>query len=274
MDFPFNKAKKRSRLVSFSKSIGFSRENCATSQLMIFVLFFLVAVAYSSAGFGGGSSYLALLTLWSIPYEELRIMALVCNIAVVACNIWMHKRMSKLDLKSAIPFVVLSIPAAVIMSTIKLQNDVYFLILGPTLVVAGILLLFKPISSNPKKPSFSWSSVWVGGFIGGLSGLVGIGGGIFLSPYLHFSKWGSALRIAALSSFFIFINSISGLIGHVSSHGWSVTGFKILGLVSVVILGSILGNFLAYKKLNNSGVKRLTGVLVLVLGARLLFKFL
>jgi hypothetical protein len=79
---------------------------------MIFVLFFIVAVAYSSVGFGGGSSYLALLTLWAMPYEEIRILALLCNIAVVSWNIWMHRRTKNLDLKAALQFVVLSVPSA------------------------------------------------------------------------------------------------------------------------------------------------------------------
>jgi uncharacterized membrane protein YfcA len=240
---------------------------------MIFVLFFIVAVAYSSVGFGGGSSYLALLTLWAMPYEEIRILALLCNIAVVSWNIWMHRRTKNLDLKAALQFVVLSVPSAFLMSKIRLDDSVYFIILGGVLLLAGVLLVFNPVSTGFKVKKKTVTHIWVGGFIGAISGLVGIGGGIFLSPYLHFAKWGNALKISALSSFFILINSLAGLTGHVASHGWSVSTSKMIGLLIAVLMGSVIGNFLAYRKLKNAGVKKLTGALVLALGARLLFQY-
>jgi uncharacterized membrane protein YfcA len=168
--------------------------------------FFFIALIYSSVGFGGGSSYLALMAqpFFSLMPDTIRPTALLCNVVVVTGGTIIFYRQGKLLWKDIWPFIVMSVPMAFVGGFWKLQDDTFFIILGFTLLVVSILLW---IQQDEKTVSVRFDStasqLVVGGGIGFLSGLVSIGGGIFLSPILHLARWAEAKKISALASVFI-----------------------------------------------------------------------
>ena len=196
----------------------------------IVLLFFSVAVLYSSVGFGGGSSYLAILALTGIAFTQVRATALLCNIIVVSGNTWFFYHQKIFDWKKVLPLVLFSIPLAFIGGYLKINQTFFFILLGFTLLFAAITMwISKRIVSTDKK-SINLNltkNASYGGVIGFISGMVGIGGGIFLSPLLHLTNWDSPKKIAATASFFILVNSIAGLFGQYTNPDffidWSLT---------------------------------------------------
>jgi len=202
-------------------------------------IFFIIAVLYSSAGFGGGSSYLAVLSLSSLPFEEFRMIALLCNIAVVTGSVWIFHKSGLIQLKRILPLVLLSIPFAFIGGRLKLSEDLFFILLAVTLLVAGIMMLW--LKDAPAKKLPTRANGIIGGAIGLLSGMVGIGGGIFLSPTLNLSRWADAKVIAATTALFILVNSIAGLTGQIVSNGFNLDLKMVSVLIASVILGGQIG---------------------------------
>jgi len=164
---------------------------------ILLVSFFFVALIYSSVGFGGGSSYLAILALLSVDFQLMRSTALLCNIIVVVGGVYIFYNEGKLDLKKSWPLVISSIPLAYIGGLWPIRQEVFFILLGITLVVVSILLWLQPERnssfSNTKYDTTTFKII-IGGALGLLSGLVSIGGGIFLSPILHFIRWDEATK--------------------------------------------------------------------------------
>ena len=239
-------------------------------QLAIY--FFLVALVYSSAGFGGGSSYLAILALTAIPFVEIRMLALLCNIAVVAGSVYLTWRNNLLDIRRVLPLVFFSIPCAYIAGTLRIEEDLFFVILGITLIIAALLMLipkFARDESVEMRQSYLTTGI-MGGCIGFLSGLVGIGGGIFLSPLLYLTGWGPAKAIAATTAFFILANSLAGLTGQMYTYGWSLSITTVMMLLAAVILGGQLGIRLTLNRLSPIMIKRVTAALIVIVAIRLL----
>jgi len=243
------------------------------SQFSILLLsFFIIAVIYSSVGFGGGSSYLAILALMVINFQLMRSTALMCNIIVVMGGVYIFYKEGKLDLKKSWPLVISSVPLAYLGGLWPIKQEVFFILLGIILVVVSILLWVQPEKSssvtNPKYNTLGFK-ILIGGTLGFLSGLVGIGGGIFLSPILHFIRWDEAKKISALASFFILVNSISGLAGqlhHRAALDWNF----IWPLLVAVFIGGQIGSRLGAQKFNPLYVKRITALLILVAGSKIL----
>jgi len=241
----------------------------------LFLIFFAVAFLYSSIGFGGGSSYIAILAMYGIDFEALRLMALLCNITVVSFSVSYYTGRKMIDMSDTWPLIMLSIPFAFIGGRIELSKTVFLITLGMVLVFASIVIFFKRKSSAETSAisdkTHIKTKVGVGAGVGFLSGLVGIGGGVFLSPILHLIRWNSAKRIAAASSFFIMVNSMAGLLGRFSRGAiipdWS---FAIL-LMSAVFLGGQVGMRLGTQILSELIVRRLTSVLIFYVGVKLIF---
>lgn len=245
---------------------------------VLIILFFATAVLYASVGFGGGSTYNALLVLSGADYRILPAIALLCNIIVVAGGSWRFSRAGHLQLSRLVPFVAASIPAAWIGGRIPVSETLFIGALGFSLLAAGLHLIFdraREESSEPKNTSWPIAAA-IGAGLGFLSGLVGIGGGIFLAPILYFLHWGKAKQIAAACSFFILVNSLSGLTGQFMK--LNDTGLLSLMadywmLFPVVLIGGQIGSQLANTGLSSLTIKRLTAVLILYVSIRLIWRW-
>jgi uncharacterized membrane protein YfcA len=245
--------------------------------LLLSMGFFLIAVLYSSVGFGGGSSYLALLALCIPDFLQIKTAALLCNLVVVSTGSYLYWKEGLFDKKRFFPLALCSVPAAFLGATIHLTQKSFFIFLGFVLALSGILLitqLFIKGAERPVVPNNSWAiNIGLGSSTGFLSGLVGIGGGILLSPILNLLKWDDAKKIAALASFFILVNSIAGLAGQVVSGNFHVQFPLMLILLLAVFLGGQLGTRLSLRLLKPELVRGLTGILVSYIGVKLVLKY-
>ena len=239
-------------------------------------LFFLTAILYSSVGFGGGSTYIALLLIWSVPYQVFPIIALCCNIIVVSGNCFNYIKAGNINVKLLSPFLISSVPFAFIGGSLQLDKSFFEIILFIILTLAGLSLLLKLRCFNESKevnnniPKIT--SFLIGGSIGFVSGVVGIGGGIFLSPVLLLIKAAKARHIATTASLFILINSISGLIGQ-STKGFILNEiYNYWPLFLLVLIGGQLGNFLNIKILPTRVMILFTAGLVIFVSVRMGFR--
>lgn len=243
----------------------------------LLLIFLIIAFVYSSVGFGGGSSYLAVLAIYSLPYQEIMLTALICNVIVVVGGVIIYLRNKQVDWRKILPLTLVSVPMAYLGAIIKLSQETFFLILGFTLILAALLLWIqtdkkdKDYRTENYKPSLVQNSL-LGGGIGFLSGLVGIGGGIFLSPLLNLIKWDTAKKIAATSSVFILVNSISGIAGQFSKLSVEMNFSRIGILCLSVFIGGQIGSRMSIKW-NPLIVKRMTAVLVFIAGINVLIKY-
>lgn len=242
------------------------------------VIFFVIALLYASVGFGGGSSYIAFLTFYDLDYALIPIIALSCNLVVVSGGTWVFYRQGYLDWKRITPLVFCSVPAAYFGGRLPIPKESFLLLLGTVLMLASVLLLIRPAQSESQKSEDSWKkspflSALIGLLLGVVSGMVGIGGGIFLSPLLHLLHWGKARMIAGTASFFILVNSFSGLAGQLmkrqfpdfTSHHW----FLLLPLI--VLFGGQLGSRLSAQFFSPIILRRMTALLVFIAGSRVLW---
>ena len=239
------------------------------SITLLVACFFLVAVLYSTAGFGGGSSYIALLLISNLPLLDVRWVALLCNIIVVSTSCWYFYKAGILKLKDVLPLIVLSIPFAFLGGLIKPDTQFYKIIAAIALISASFIMIanYKRIEIRKvSKPILSG----IGGGIGLLSGFIGIGGGIFLSPVLYIMKWESAKKISAAASFFILVNSCAGLLGQ-SLHSPNVDWQLSLMLGFSVFIGGQLGNRMNIHILSPEKIKLLSALLIGFVGFRILF---
>ena len=267
-------------------------------------LFFIIAAVYASAGFGGGSSYLAALSLFAIPMTAMRSTSLMCNIIVVAGGTYIFWKNGYFNVKKILPLVLASVPMAFIGGMTPIKERTFFLLLGSSLVVAAVLMLVQNLFSEKNKllervgeaPQYKSSfeekildiegksqvgdskkgfnllkNALIGGLIGLLSGVVGIGGGIFLSPVLNLSRWDTPKNVAATASFFIFANSIAGLAGQFWQHKFTADWSLSVPLLLAVFVGGQVGSRFSALKINALRVRQVTAVLVFYAGANILW---
>ena len=240
---------------------------------LLAILFLVTAVLYSSVGFGGGSTYLALLLIWGVPYTIFPIIALSCNIIVVSGNFFNYIREGNLNLRLLIPYLIGSIPLAYIGGSLPIEKKLFEILLFLVLVTAGILLLFNfksydDIEEKYRKIPIS-ISVLIGGILGFVSGAVGIGGGIFLSPILFLLRAGRPKHIVTAASLFILINSLSGIIGQLTKNAVFSEIINSWYLLLAVLVGGQLGNFLNLKIFPTRILALLTASLVLFVAIRM-----
>lgn len=241
-------------------------------------LFALTALLYAAVGFGGGSTYNALLVLSDVDYRLIPIIALTCNIIVVSGGTWRFWREDALPFRQIAPFLMISVPAAWIGGRIPIPEMVFIGLLGTALLVSGLRLLLdgRPAAAPSRHHALPLpASLALGGAIGGLAGLVGIGGGIFLAPVLYLTGWGTPRQIAGGCSLFILCNSLSGLSGQATKLSetsliWQAAEYWPLALA--VLVGGQVGSWLGSSRLKPEWIKRLTAILVLYVATRLLIR--
>ena len=242
-------------------------------MIILSILFFVTAIFYSSVGFGGGSTYLALLLIWGIPYYIVPIIALSCNIIVVSGNCFNYIRAGNLNLNLLIPYLIGSIPMAFLGGSLSIDKELFELILFLVLTTAGFLLLFKFKSYDEKEENYRiipiYFSILVGGILGFVSGIVGIGGGIFLSPILFLLRAGKPKHIVATASIFILINCISGIIGQLTKNLVINEINNYWYLLVAVLIGGQVGNYLNLKIFPTRILALVTSLLVLFVSARM-----
>ena len=242
-------------------------------MIILSILFFITAILYSSVGFGGGSTYLALLLLWDVPYYIFPIIALGCNIIVVSGNSFNYIRAGNLNIKLLLPYLLGSIPFAFIGGSIEIDKNIFEIILFVVLAVAGLLLLFnfKSYGNHSKiyKSLPLFFSIPIGIILGFVSGIVGIGGGIFLSPILYLLKAANPNHITTTVSLFILINSIFGIFGQITKdiNLHEITNY--LYLLIAVFVGGQIGNFLNIKIIPTRILALITSLLVIFVAARM-----
>ena len=244
---------------------------------LLAILFLVSATLYSSVGFGGGSTYLALLLIWGIPYFIFPIVALSCNIIVVSGNCFNYIRAGNLNLKLLLPYLIGSIPLAYIGGSLPIEKKLFEILLFLVLATAGTLLLFNFKSYDDKEENYkkipSIISVLIGGILGFVSGVVGIGGGIFLSPILFLLRAGRPKHVVTSASLFILINSIFGIIGQLSKNTVLSEIQNYWYLLVAVLIGGQIGNFLNLKIFSTRALALVTAFLVLFVAFRMLIRF-
>ena len=244
---------------------------------LLAILFFVTSVLYSSVGFGGGSTYLALLLIWGIPYFIFPVIALSCNIIVVSGNCFNYIRAGNLNLRLLIPYLIGSIPLAFLGGSLPLGKTFFEILLFLVLVTAGTLLLFNFKSYDDREESYrkvsTLISILIGGALGFISGIVGIGGGIFLSPILFLTRAGRPKHIVTSASLFILINSISGIIGQLTKNVVLTEVLNYWYLLAIVLIGGQVGNYLNLKIFPTRFLALVTAFLVLFVAIRMGFRF-
>ena len=242
-------------------------------MVLLSILFLVTAAFYSSVGLGGGSTYLAFLLIWNIPYTVFPIIALLCNIIVVSGNSFNYIKAGNLNLKILIPYLIGSLPLAYIGGSLPIEKNVFEILLFVVLLISGTLLLFNFRSYEEKLQTYKEISliisILIGAVLGFISGVVGIGGGIFLSPILFLLKVDKPKNIVTTASLFILINSIFGVIGQLSKKLVFLEIQNYWVLLFAVLIGGQIGNFLNLKVFPTRILALVTAILVLFVAARM-----
>jgi uncharacterized protein len=241
---------------------------------LLALLFGLIALIYSSVGFGGGSSYTALLTFTGIDKGLIPIISLSCNIVVVVGGTWRFWKAGLFDWRAVLPLLLVSAPLAFLGGLTPLKEQTFLLILGSTLLLSAIALIL-PFDRLTQRKLPQPVILGLSGVVGLLAGLSGIGGGIFMAPVLHIIRWAEAKRIAAFASLYILVNSITGLIGQLLKGG--VAAFAepaaiFWPLLLAVLVGGQIGSMLGIKLFSPIWLRRVTALLVGYAAIRLLWQ--
>ena len=240
---------------------------------LVSILFLVTAILYSSVGFGGGSTYLALLLITGIPYFIIPVIALCCNIIVVLGNCTNYIRAGNLNLKNLTPYLIGSVPLAFIGGSLPVEKKIFEIILFLVLAAAGGLLLFNFKSYDDKEKNYrkipKIISIFIGAILGFISGVAGIGGGIFLSPILFLARAAKPKHITTSASLFILINSLSGIIGQLTKNDVLNEIFGYWYLLLAALIGGQFGNFLNLKIFSNRTLVLITAILVIFVSIRM-----
>ncbi|QZD95063.1 sulfite exporter TauE/SafE family protein [Qipengyuania gelatinilytica] len=240
---------------------------------LLIVAFLITALLYASVGFGGGSTYNALLALAGIDYRILPLIALSCNIVVVAGSSLRFARAKVTPWRGAVTLTALAAPAALLGGLTPIGEGAFLNLLGASLALTAVTMLL-PIAKHEGEP-LRWARAipFLAAPLGYLAGLVGIGGGIFLAPILHLARWDNPRAIAATASFFILVNSAFGIAGQILKGGEGRVLAAIdagLPLLIAVAIGGQIGSLLALKFMPQRWIRVGTAALTAWVGLRLL----
>jgi hypothetical protein len=239
--------------------------------LLLLALIFLVAAAYSSVGHGGASGYLAVLSFFGLAPAVMAPSALLLNLLVAGLSFTSYFRAGHFVFRLLWPFLLTSVPFALLGGLLGASQKAYTLLLAGTLIFAALRLILVTARGQEEsfaKPPPLWMALPAGAGIGLLSGIIGVGGGIFLSPLIILMGWADAKRTAAASAAFIWINSLAGLYGHLTRR--AADGPSLLWLVGAAFAGGLVGSWLGAKRLPGLWVRRILGVVLLIAAVKLL----
>ena len=242
-------------------------------MIILTILFFITAILYSSVGFGGGSTYLDLLLIWELPYYIFPIIALICNIIVVSGNSFNYIRAGNYNFKLLTPFLLGSIPFAFIGGTLVINKELFEILLFLVLTLASLLLFLNNKSYEKKDITIQkigyLTSLIIGSTLGLVSGIIGIGGGIFLSPILFLLKAELPKKIVTTTSLFILTNSFSGILGQLTKEIVFEEIILYWPLFLCVLIGGNIGNYLNLKIFSNRLLAIITSLLVMFVALRM-----
>lgn len=238
-------------------------------SITFFILLFIVALLYASVGHGGASGYLALMAMFGFAPEVMKPSALILNLFVSLTSFIMFYKGGHFKWKLFLPFAIASIPFSFLGGTITLDALIYKKVLGILLLFPVFRFFFYPNKEDSSLKSANvWGSLFIGAIIGFLSGLIGIGGGIILSPVLLLLNWTNQKQTAAISALFIFVNSIAGLAGQFSKgiH----FDYTVFGFVAIAFIGGLGGAWLGSLKLNQTFLKYTLAIVLLMASVKLI----
>jgi uncharacterized protein len=242
------------------------------TQMLFFCLLLLVAFLYASVGHGGASGYLALMALFGMSVAVMRPTALVLNLFVAGASFVQYYRAQHFKKEICWPLVVASIPMSYVGALITIQTGIYKKILGIMLLLSVLrFLLPEKTGAGKARPANKIALFIIGGTIGFVSGLIGIGGGVILSPILLLLHWTNQKQTAAISAIFIFLNSVAGLIGQYHAGTLSFTP-AMYAYIGIAFAGGLAGSYLGAARLKQSVLKYILVAVLLVAIFHLLFK--
>ncbi|WP_114226546.1 MULTISPECIES: sulfite exporter TauE/SafE family protein [Sphingomonas] len=240
--------------------------------------FLFTALIYAMVGFGGGSTYTALLVLAGVDYRAVPVISLLCNVLVVTMGTLAFARAGHFDARRSWPLFVLSVPAAALGGRLPVGETLFLGLLALSLLCAGLTMLWQPFWRRDEEPAehrSGWIEPLAAGLLGFAAGVVGIGGGIFLAPLLHVRRWGSPKAIAATSAMFILVNSLAGLVGQALKGAAATTAVvaSYWPLFPAVVAGGAVGALLGARALDPKWVRLVTALLILYVAVRLALRW-
>ncbi|MCH9659455.1 MAG: sulfite exporter TauE/SafE family protein [Bacteroidetes bacterium] len=229
-----------------------------------------IAFLYAGVGHGGASGYLALMALFSVAPETMKPTALLLNLFVAGTAFYFYYREGYFNKRLFASFAIASIPMAYLGGTIEVETNIYKIILGVLLIFAILKMLNVFGKENEViRQAKIWQCLLIGGCIGFFSGLIGIGGGIILSPVILLLHWGKMKEAAAVSALFIWVNSAAGLAGQFTN-GLVLNDQSYL-MVALAVLGGLLGSYFGSKKMTNKGVRYMLTIVLVAASIKLIF---
>lgn len=243
-------------------------------EILFVAAVFFVAVLYSSVGHGGASGYLAVMALFGVAATVTRPTSLVLNLFVAGIAFVQFFRAGHFDRKIFLPFAAGSIPAAFVGGMIQLSDPVYKIVLGSVLILAAIRLAINLKSEAEVSEPNSWLCLSIGALLGFVSGLIGIGGGIFLTPLLLLFGWTETKRAAGVSALFIWVNSLAGLLGNwllgKNSHIFDLPP-KVWFWIAAAVAGGLIGSTVGSFRFNSLTLRRVLACGLVFAGVKLIF---
>lgn len=234
----------------------------------------VVAVIYSSAGFGGGSSYISLMALMNLPYQTYPTLALFCNLIVVTASAIRFIRNKMVVWNKILPWIILSVPMAFVGGLVHLPENLFIALLATLLFFSGVRILMNDRHATTPIAPHMLQSTFIGGILGLISGIVGIGGGIFLSPIMTYWKMDTAKNVSIATTLFIFFNSLSALMGKLHNVEFFYKAANYWPLLFIVFIGGQIGNHWCVYKATDKQLTILAGSLAVLASFTLVSKIL
>lgn len=241
-----------------------------TIAILIIMAIFAVAILYSAVGHGGASGYLAVMALLAVAPEVTRPTSLILNLFVASIGTIQFYRAGHFNWALFLPFAAAAIPMAVIGGMIQLPTNVYKIVLGVVLVLAAVRLAIKLKNDDDVKQAPLVACLLIGAVIGLLSGLVGVGGGIFLTPVLLLMRWAETRVAAGVSVLFILVNSAAGLVGQYQRGALDALPNEVWIWIVAAAVGGLIGSTLGSTKFDSITMRRILAAVLLFAGVKLI----